>query len=158
MRRSQTVSGDGVERWSQILADVASQDVLSGSSGGRVRSYSENALSKTSKDSSWRSTQSSNILGTRSSRTLSSHRITRTYSNYSRKDHTRRSARVLDAKTISDLRDMSNILVTPNSSPLAAKTKGEPSILGLNDSDFSLAPRDPLFRTHEKLNSGTAGC
>ncbi|EPE34518.1 Cadherin-like protein [Glarea lozoyensis ATCC 20868] len=142
MRRSQTVSGDGVERRSQIFAHAASQDALNGNTGGRVRSYSENALSKTSKDSSWRSTQSSNVLGTQSSQTLSSHRITRTYSNYSRKGHTRRSARVLDAKTVGDIRDMPNVMIIPNSSPLASTTREEPSILGLNDSDFSLTPLD----------------
>jgi axial budding pattern protein 2 len=141
MRKSQTVSGDGLQRRSQNLADVASQNVLVDSIGGRVRSYSENALSKLSKESSWRSTQSSNLLGTRSSHTLSSHRLTRTYSNYSRKGHTRRLARVLDAKTISDLREMPNVMVI-NSSPPAADTKDERSILGLNERDFSLVPLD----------------
>ncbi|KAG9234391.1 hypothetical protein BJ875DRAFT_461715 [Amylocarpus encephaloides] len=148
IRRSHTISGDGLERKSQAFVDVTRVSKTSNGvsiSSNRARSYSENALSKTSKsESSWRSTQNSALLTLHSSCTISSHRLTRTYSNYSRKGHTRRSARILDLKTIGDLRkSTTDVLIIPTSPPPPSNFKqSESSILGLNDRTLSLTPLD----------------
>ncbi|TVY23726.1 Axial budding pattern protein [Lachnellula hyalina] len=100
------------------------------SSGNRIRSYSENALSKT--DKSWRSTQdSSHPTGDSSSITNSSYRLTRTYSNFSRKGHTRRSARVLSSNLVGNIRESCNT---------SSGQQSERSILNLTDSTFSFTP------------------
>ena len=121
IRRSQTMS----------VISGAQKSLVQGSdtSGNRVRSYSENALSKV--DSSWKSTLGSVYPSEESSRTNSTNtqRLTRNYSNYSRKGHARRSARIYSANQLQPLPD-----ITPSSPP------GETSILNLRDSNFSFAP------------------
>lgn len=161
VRRSQTISGDGLERRSQVMSGgIGATDILAGEAktmGNRGRSYSENALSKT--DSSWRSTQESASHPTlRSSRTNSSQLlgVARTYSNYSRKGHKRRSARVLDTIVIRDPEGSNpNVTVLATSPPPPSQpsqplqyldtvdtTKRESSILGLTGSDISATPLD----------------
>lgn len=158
VRRSQTISGDGLERRSQLMSGgIGAPDITPGeakTTGNRVRSYSENALSKT--DSSWRSTQESASHPTlRSSRTNSSQLlgVARTYSNYSRKGHKHRSARVLDTIVIGDPEESNpNVTVLANSSPPPSQpsqplqyldtANRESSILGLTGSDISATPLD----------------
>lgn len=100
-------------------------------SGNRARALSDNGLSKT--DPSWRSTQGSAYPTLRSSGTSSSRtqRLTRNYSNYSRKGHTRRSAVMFSGNPPRPVME----------SVVYSKTKEE-SILGLQDIDFSSAPLD----------------
>ncbi|TAQ90172.1 hypothetical protein B7494_g1476 [Chlorociboria aeruginascens] len=119
LRRSQTVS--------VVSGTIASELADAQSAVNRVRANSENALSGS--DPSWRSTQDSNYQ-TSGSRTDSS-RLSRNYSNYSRKGHIRRSARLISASDIGALRDSSS------SAPLA-----EGSILNLSDNNFSASPLD----------------
>ncbi|KAE9377975.1 hypothetical protein N431DRAFT_399232 [Stipitochalara longipes BDJ] len=121
IRRSQTLS--------VISGPQQSQLQRSDISANRVRSYSENALSKA--DSSWKSTQGSVYPSAESSRTNSTNtqKLSRNYSNYSRKGHTRRSARVYSANQLIPLP-----AVTPSGLPI------EESILNLRGSNFSFAP------------------
>ncbi|KAH8782592.1 hypothetical protein BGZ57DRAFT_260926 [Hyaloscypha finlandica] len=122
-------------RRSQTLSDMSgtqrSQLQESNSSENKARSYSENAASKA--DGSWRSTQGSLYPTEESSKTNSTNtqRLSRNYSNYSRKGHTRRSAKVFSASDFLPLPDVS--LSGP---PI------EESILNLRDSNFSFAPME----------------
>jgi axial budding pattern protein 2 len=120
LRRSQTMSAASDARLSRLRD--------SDNSGNRFRSNSENALSKT--DRTWRSTQDSKALTNGSSRTNSSksQRLSRNYSNYSRKGHTRRSAMLFS----SDFGLQSELSIQPSEGPL----------LNLRDSSFSYAPLD----------------
>jgi len=122
LRRSRTTASMSRARMSDMTEPESSRN--------RVRSYSENALSKT--NTSWRSTQESAYPTIRSShtRTNSSHRLTRTYSNYSRKGRTRRSARVPSANAVEAVGKSAN-----SSGP-----QSEGSILNLRGSSFSLTP------------------
>ncbi|TVY38646.1 Axial budding pattern protein [Lachnellula occidentalis] len=127
LRRSQTTTSMYEARESGM--SKRSSSGLMESSGNRIRSYSENALSKT--DKSWRSTQdSSQPTVESSSRTNSSYRLTRTYSNFSRKGHTRRSARVLSSNLVGNIRESCN----------TSGQQSERSILNLTDSSFSCTP------------------
>jgi axial budding pattern protein 2 len=134
IRRSQTLS--------VISGPQLSQFQGSDSPGNRVRSYSENALSKA--DSSWKSTVGSVYPSADSSRTNSTNtqRLSRNYSNYSRKGHTRRSAKVYSANQLLPLPD-----ITPAGPPMEA------SILNLRDSNFSFAPieRFSVVETHASI-------
>lgn len=121
IRRSQTLSVmSGLRRSERRESDT---------SGNRARSHSDNALSKAG--SSWRSTQDSAYPTVVSSRTNSSNtqRLTRNYSNYSRKGHTRRSARVFSTN-----------LIIPLPKSGSSSQPAEDSILNLRDSNFSFAP------------------
>ncbi|CAG8979660.1 hypothetical protein HYALB_00003891 [Hymenoscyphus albidus] len=180
MRRSQTISGDGVDRRLQVMSGAISiTDDPPGevkSSVNRVRSYSENALTKT-ENSSWRSTQESASHQTlRSSRTNSSQLLGRTYSNYSRKGHKRRSAHILEPVVIGDREESNpNVAVLAHSSPPPTPppqprtlqyldtpsqppqttqyldfVKRESSILGLSGSDISASPLDSFSALGKK--------
>jgi axial budding pattern protein 2 len=120
LRRSQTMSAASDARLSRLRD--------SDNSGNRFRSNSENALSKT--DRTWRSTQDSKAFTNGSSRTNSSksQRLSRNYSNYSRKGHTRRSAMLFSSN--SGLQ--SELSAQPSEGPL----------LNLRDNSFSYAPLD----------------
>ncbi|TVY38298.1 Axial budding pattern protein [Lachnellula subtilissima] len=127
LRRSRTTTSMFGARGSDMSKRTSSG--LMESSGNRIRSYSENALSKT--DKSWRSTQdSSHPTGDSSSITNSSYRLTRTYSNFSRKGHTRRSARVLSSNLVGNIRESCD----------TSNQQSESSILNLTDSSFSFTP------------------
>lgn len=120
LRRSQTLGTKSKLRESQLSAT-------------RTRAYSENALSETSNQDTWRDTQGTgNTLD--SSRTNSSNMLQRNYSNYSRKGHKRRSQYVMG--DIGDPRgrnsDMSQLGTSPSSG----------TILNLTDSNFSSSPLD----------------
>ncbi|KAF4628081.1 hypothetical protein G7Y89_g10074 [Cudoniella acicularis] len=137
IRRSQTVSAI---RISQIF------NARPEGRGNRVRSYSENAVRRDKgnrmfrAESSWQSTQGS-AHQTRSSHTTSTQRLTRQYSNYSRKGHTRRSARVLSKNLVGQLRESHVAGIGGQSGSLIDGTSGnEGSILGLKGSDFSMTP------------------
>lgn len=120
IRRSQTPS--------VIFGPRRSQTLGAETSGSRTWSHSENAMSKA--DNSWNSTQDSAYPTARSSRTNSSNtRLSRNYSNYSRKGHTRRSAKLYSADHFLPLPD---VLST-------GSTVGD-SILNLRDSNFSFTP------------------
>jgi axial budding pattern protein 2 len=123
IRRSQTLSDISGTQRSQLQESDAPEN--------RARSYSENAASKA--DGSWRSTQGSLYPTEGSSRTNSTNtqRLSRNYSNYSRKGHTRRSAKVYSTINFLPLPD-----VTPSGLPV------EESILNLRDSNFSFAPME----------------
>ncbi|KUJ15626.1 uncharacterized protein LY89DRAFT_89743 [Mollisia scopiformis] len=101
------------------------------SSGNRARAVSDNRLSRS--DPSWRSTQGSAYPTLRSSGTSSARtqRLSRNYSNYSRKGHTRRSAMVFSGNPPRPVME----------SVVYSKTREE-SILGLQDIDFSSTPLD----------------
>lgn len=123
LRRSRTTASMSGARESEMSSGLME------SSGNRIRSYSETALSKT--DKSWRSTQDSSLpMVDSSSGTNSSYRLTRTYSNFSRKGHTRRSARVLSSNLVGNIRESCN----------ASGQQSERSILNLTDSSFSFTP------------------
>lgn len=97
IRRSQTLSDIFGPRRSQILGAETSAN--------RTWSHSENAMSKA--DSSWNSTQDSAYPTAGSSRTKSSNtRLSSNYSNYSRKGHTIRSARLYSADHFLPLPDV----------------------------------------------------
>jgi axial budding pattern protein 2 len=133
IRRSQTLSDISGPRRSQILGAETS--------GNRTRSHSEIAMSKA--DSSWDTTQDSGYPTAGSSRTNSSNtRLSRKYSNYSRKGHTRRSVRVYSADHFLPLPD-----VLSTSPPV-----GE-SILNLRDSNFSFTPieRFSVVKSNESI-------
>ncbi|KAH7350855.1 hypothetical protein BKA65DRAFT_246140 [Rhexocercosporidium sp. MPI-PUGE-AT-0058] len=123
LRRSKTMLAAADPRLSQLI------DSQNFGLGSRVRSKSDNALS----ENSWRFTRNSTYPTLRSSGTRSSQtqNLTRNYSNYSRKGHTRRSA----------------ILISSNSPRIARQSvfprlPHEESILNLRDSNFSLTPLD----------------
>jgi axial budding pattern protein 2 len=120
IRRSQTLSVISGPLQSQLQESDVTQK--------RARSYSESAVSKA--ESSWLSTKDGALPTAGSSRTNSSNtqRLTRNYSNYSRKGHTRCSAKVYPATQLLPLPDISS------SQPM------EESILNLRDSNFSFAP------------------
>ncbi|TVY73146.1 Axial budding pattern protein, partial [Lachnellula suecica] len=137
LRRSRTTTSMSGARTSELTQPESSKN--------RIRSYSENALSKTT-ETSWRSTQDSSYPTIRSSRTNSTQRLTRTYSNYSRKGHQRRSARV----------PSKNMLVEPVKENInSPDLRSESSILNLQDSSFSLTPLEAfsaLSRTQSTLD------
>jgi axial budding pattern protein 2 len=132
-QRASRVSTLSDIRRSQSLMAVAENPLSplqeSTNSGNRARAVSDNGLSKT--DSSWRSTQGSAYPTLRSSRTGSSttQRLARKYSNYSRKDHTKRSAMVLGGNP-----------PRPVMGSVVYSQTREESILGLHDIDFSSTP------------------
>ncbi|RDL37886.1 uncharacterized protein BP5553_05319 [Venustampulla echinocandica] len=139
-------------RRSHTTADISdkrtSQKSDPGNSGKLVRSYSDNALSQT--DTSWRSTQDTAYpTVSRSSRTNSSHRLTRTYSNYSRKGHQRRSARLLSGSAVGAALLEST---APESSAVVTSQPQGSSILNLRDDNFSLAPLENFSVLPKDLN------
>ncbi|CZR60372.1 uncharacterized protein PAC_10268 [Phialocephala subalpina] len=107
----------------------------SSTSGNRTRAVSDNGLSKT--DPSWSSTQGSAYPTLRSSATGSSRtqRLSRNYSNYSRKGHSRRSAVVFSANPPRP------VMTSRIYSQYTTETTGD-SILGLQDVDFTSTPLD----------------
>ncbi|PVH85336.1 hypothetical protein DL98DRAFT_608145 [Cadophora sp. DSE1049] len=120
LRRSQTMSTAADSRLSQLGH--------SQNSGfeNRVRSKSDNALS----DSSWRYTQNSANPTMRSSGTSSqTQNLTRNYSNYSRKGHTRRSTMLFSTNQL-------------HRQSIPSSQARETTILNLRDSNFSLTPLD----------------
>ncbi|KAE8445303.1 hypothetical protein EG329_013541 [Mollisiaceae sp. DMI_Dod_QoI] len=133
-RASKSSKNSGVRR-SQTMFAVSDPPFSSlqesQNSGNRARALSDNALSKT--DPSWRSTQGSAYPTLRSSGTSSSKtkRLTRNYSNYSRKGHNRRSAMVFSANP-----------PRPAKNDRIYSQTTEESILGLQDIDFSSTPLD----------------
>lgn len=128
MRRSQTVS---------IMSGALPPDsTQTGTFASRKRSYSESALSKS--DRSWRSTQDGSYLDT-GSRTNSSQMLTRNYSNYSRKGHTRRSGRVWSNEALQD----GEISAQPDRATILNLTDKNFSVKSLNN--FSaLSNRDSI--------------
>ncbi|PBP18599.1 transmembrane glycoprotein [Diplocarpon rosae] len=131
LRRSKTMSDP---RLSQILGSYDS-DI------GRRRSKSANELSRS--DNSWRYTQDSNTYpNLRSSGTSSSQtqNLTRSYSNYSRKGHVRRSAMIFPLNTSRPNRDS-----YPRQRPKS-------TILNLRDSNFSETPLDSFSALQSQAN------
>lgn len=132
LRRSQTLSGASDPR----IAELRQSDY----SGHRVRSYSENNISR--REKSWLSAQDSAATNSQSSGANSvstQKKLSRHYSNYSRKGHTRRSANVTIIGPVKE---------TPlSSSPV------EDSILGLRNSDFSFTPLDHFSALPKPLNT-----
>ncbi|KAH7419926.1 hypothetical protein BKA64DRAFT_29278 [Cadophora sp. MPI-SDFR-AT-0126] len=121
MRRSKTISTTTDSQPFQLRYSQNSDF------GNRVRSKSDNALS----DSSWRYTQNSAYPTTRSSGTSSSQtqNLTRNYSNYSRKGHTRRSTMLFSTNQL-------------HRQSIPANQTRESTILNLRDSNFSITPLD----------------
>ena len=146
-RRSGKLADNPLRR-SQTMSAVSGplKDEFRQSDSMRTRAYSDNALSKT--DKSWRSTQDSAYPTiSSSSRTNSSHRLTR---NYSRKGQNRRSGRIKSRE--SAMRDSTLSMQRPQS-----------TILNLRDSNFSFTPLDKFSAlskrastqgTSESANSG----
>ncbi|KAF8864952.1 hypothetical protein BDZ45DRAFT_641915 [Acephala macrosclerotiorum] len=110
----------------------------SSTSGNRAQAVSDNGLSKA--DPSWTSTQCSAYPTLRSSGTGSSgtRRLTRNYSNYSRKGHTRRSAVVFSTNPPRP------VMTSRIHSHYITETTGG-SILGLQDIDFTSTPLDDFL-------------
>jgi axial budding pattern protein 2 len=127
IKRSQTVTGVS----GALMARTKRPDTA-GTSGTRSRAYSENTLSMPSTPN-WRLAQDGSYptLGARSrANSVVSARVARTYSNYSRKGHTRRTGQIWPADPA--LRD-------------SLASNPEPAILlSLKDSNFSTVPSDRL--------------
>ncbi|KAK2625194.1 hypothetical protein QTJ16_005563 [Diplocarpon rosae] len=131
LRRSKTMSDP---RLSQMLGSYDS-DI------SRRRSKSANELSRS--DNSWRYTQDSSIYpNQRSSGTSSSQtqHLTRSYSNYSRKGHVRRSAMIFPLNTSRPNRES-----YPRQRPKS-------TILNLRDSNFSETPLDSFSALQSQAN------
>ena len=123
--RSRTYSG--VSSMSGGLVDGP------GNPAKRARSNSENALPRSESSANWRYTQDSSYPLMRSransvqtSAHSSTKRLSRTYSNYSRKGHTRRAGRIWTDQ--------------PPRSSLTSIQSPEIPILNLKDSNFSAIP------------------
>jgi axial budding pattern protein 2 len=143
--REQQTSSKGMKkqdlRRSQTMSEISGPRLQEPEvSGDRTRSYSEHAVSKAC--GSWRSTEDSANHTAGSSRTNSfnTRRLSRNYSNYSRKVHTRRSA--YSTHQFLPLPD-----VLPSGPPV-----GE-SILNLRDGNFSFVPieRFSVVKKHESI-------
>ncbi|KAG9244372.1 hypothetical protein BJ878DRAFT_480218 [Calycina marina] len=96
LKRSRTYSQ--ISSISGALTSVAGR---SSTSGSRARAYSENAISNSDSASNWKIIQDSSypIISSRANSTqstsyMSNQRVARTYSNYSKKGHKRRSGRI----------------------------------------------------------------
>lgn len=122
IRRSQTISGASDARKSRLISQ---SDV----NGNRGRAYSENTLSKTDKDS--RMTQDSAYLTIPSRENSTGTKLTRNYSNYSRKGRARRSV-MLPAVDVAG----------PSQQTQDTAFTRQNTILNLKDSNFSFTPLD----------------
>ncbi|KAH8592781.1 hypothetical protein B0O99DRAFT_576411 [Bisporella sp. PMI_857] len=126
LRRSLTFSGV-----SSMSGPSMSRTTTSGNLASRTRANSDNALPRSESSANWRYTQDNSYLAMPSranSIQASTQRTSRTYSNYSRKGHKRRSGRVW---TIDQPQQRDSF---------ASSGQATSPILNLKDSNFSTMP------------------
>jgi len=132
LMRSRTYSG--VSSTSGARSLTLGRPGTVGGVGSRARAYSENAIPRSDSATNWKATQDSSypIIHSRANSTQTSSqssttRVARTYSNYSRKGHTRRSGRVWASDT-------------PIRNSLISTKSQEATILNLKDDNFAAMP------------------
>jgi len=150
LMRSRTYSG--VSSISRPSCSHPERPSTTGGLESRTRAYSGSALSNSESKSNWNVGQDSSypIIHSRTSSVqtsneISTKRIARPYSNYSRKGYTRRSCRVWATNT-------------PIRTSLISNPSHEETILNLKDDNFSAMPlanftvmskRTPISKIHE---------